>query len=406
MSVAVILLAASNAGYADEEIYNAELPQAVVQQVEEAFAEYETPEAALLAQDANLEIKGDTTISLTFVGEGAGFKNSVGVFTYDENHEILEQETVFANFSGTGPGLAGGGDLLPGDTVDVGPFLDGDQVGFFVIANGYHNASGKTYRTLADLNPDGHDHDAVVEIEGAGTLIGFEDLWNLGDADYNDALLMVSTHIMPQDSPGLVMESAAQHVAEPVAEAVAQPIAESVPERDADPDEAERNAEREAELVAQVAHILEIPSASADQLIRKHGFGAIEEAIRRSSGDPSKFSANLYGYDVGHGPGSSAGGGGSVSAPLASYSECEESFQATFQLFSPVTGLEVASAVVSLTVVRASSNMILGVYRVPYDINAGSYFLSLDTSGMSSGWYDLYLGLDDRHSYLVRVELP
>jgi Domain of unknown function (DUF4114) len=361
------------------EVYHTELPEAVMEQAEEVFDEYQTPAAGVLEQNANLEIEGETIISLTFVGEGAGYKNSVGVFTYDESNEIIDQAIIFENFSGMGPGLAGGGTLLPGDTVDVGPFLPGDQVGFFVIANGFHNSSGRTYGTLSNLNPDGHDHDGAIEIDNVGTLIGFEDLWNLGDRDYNDALLMVSTSVVPQDVPE--------------------------PEPEPDPG-AEPEGESEQKLIDRLAQILEVSHDSAVQLIREHGFGAIVRAVGYSSGDRDRFWTALYGYSLGRVENSIAGGGGSVSAPLVCYSEYEESFQVAFHLSNPVTRMEVTTAIVTLTVVRASSNMILDVYRVPYDISAGSYFLQLDTSAMASGWYDLYLGLDDGRSHLVHTEIP
>ncbi len=179
------------------ELYWQQLPDAVLMAAEENFHDGKPVDPSLLGTLANITIRDITTLSLSFVWETAGFRNSVGFYRMEEDGSILDETVVFPNFSGTGPGLAGGGDLIPGDTVDVGPFLPGERVGFFLIANGYQNPEGHRWYTEPELNADGHNHTAVVEIEDQGFLLGFEDLWNLGDRDYSDALLFVSAERVP-----------------------------------------------------------------------------------------------------------------------------------------------------------------------------------------------------------------
>lgn len=60
------------------------------------------------------------------------FSNTFGYFIFDYNDEILEQITIFDNASK----LNGGGTLLNGDTVNVGQFPAGANIGFWLEAGG------------------------------------------------------------------------------------------------------------------------------------------------------------------------------------------------------------------------------------------------------------------------------
>jgi hypothetical protein len=156
--------------------------------------------------DPNIHLLSDAEVNVTFVDEGAGYKNSFGYFVYDDSENILYEQTIFANASERG----GGGRLRPGDTVSLGTFDEGTNIGFWVQANGYRNPNGYTYYSLDQYNPDGLRHIAIINDVGSQRLvIGFEDLYNLGDQDYNDVVFTftdipfyaIDTSKIPTGSP-------------------------------------------------------------------------------------------------------------------------------------------------------------------------------------------------------------
>jgi hypothetical protein len=83
-----------------------------------------------------------------------------------------------------------GGCMYTGSSVQVGPIAAGSQVGFFIKSNGYSDSNGAIYYSVHNTstpvkNADGYRHTAWVGTSGV-ILIGFEDLKNLGDKDFND----------------------------------------------------------------------------------------------------------------------------------------------------------------------------------------------------------------------------
>lgn len=139
--------------------------------------------------DPNLRLIDTAEISVTFIDEGAGYKNKFGYFLFDENRNVLHKNTLFENASK----LGGGGLLIAGDTIDIGTFEAGTNIGFWLQANGYNNPNGATYYTLDELNPDGLRHMAIMsDEENERLVIGIEDLYNLGDQDYNDIIFTFS----------------------------------------------------------------------------------------------------------------------------------------------------------------------------------------------------------------------
>ena len=172
------------------------------------------------------------TVTATFIGEEAGYKNIVGMYKVDADGNITDVEFVWTNASLQGSG----GTMQPGDQAS---FETGDtgQFGMFLVADGYgqnnslrgfdlengslefRNADGSpattdsvnptlfyisptgaatavngpTYHSAsATLNPDGKVHTAL-ETDADGTVtIGWEDLPNLGDHDYDDVIMTLN----------------------------------------------------------------------------------------------------------------------------------------------------------------------------------------------------------------------
>lgn len=190
----------------------------------------------------------DSTVSVSFISEGAGYKNSVGYYTFNDGAfdgltkanvdtngnggiSIVELDQLdgvdvgwlFPNTSATGSG----GNLNVGDTMDISGLSDNQNVGFFLLANAWNgntvNGIGtrEAYFTNDFLNPESWSGAASdgssVAPSGWSTAVGynadgtfshttllasptnseevilsFEDLKYGGDKDYNDAVFMIT----------------------------------------------------------------------------------------------------------------------------------------------------------------------------------------------------------------------
>ena len=174
-----------------EGLYHVEFSQQELNRIQELFPERGgiNPSYIHSQTDPNLILLDDAEISVTFIDEGAGYRNSFGYFLYDSEGTVLYKETLFDNASKAGAG----GSLVAGDTLDMGSFEAGSRIGFWLQANGYNDPNGHTYYTLDSLNPDGLRHMAIVSDEANERLvIGIEDLYGLGDEDYNDIIFTFS----------------------------------------------------------------------------------------------------------------------------------------------------------------------------------------------------------------------
>jgi len=349
------------------EMFTMKLPQEVHEAVENYFLRPRTPSPESLSTSANIEVQFAKTISLSFVYESAGYKNSVGYFTYDEDGTVLEQHVVFGNFSGTGPGLHGGGTLNPGDTITIGSFAPGERVGFFVIANGFTHPNGHRWYSLPEHNRDGKDHDSAVVLENIGTLIGFEDLWNLADRDYNDVMMLVTTVLEATEPEGGAQEPRV------------------------DPFLA---------TVTQTANLLGIDMQEAVQLISSHGLLAVKRAIRTASDEPS-FWAALSGYDL------VTGGGGGGSMDSGNSSQLLE-----FWLNHPVTGDPIDSERVLVTIAQTITTTegmaynILEAVMVEFNAETESYRYDFQSLSLDAGWYELCLQFSNGTSEIFAMFIP
>ncbi len=191
---------------------------------------------------SKLKITEDVTAKVTWQGESAGFKNALGMYTFDKNGNITGVKMLFANASEQGSG----GDLVTGKSgVDVGLHA-GDRVGFFVAPNAFSQsgmdkllADAKGSFKLVDAktgkpgivgqggefklvhvdgsgkmtdiktqygtsiftssqanNGDGLKHEVTTVDPLTGKItVGFEDLWKGGDKDFDDARFTIDIGI-------------------------------------------------------------------------------------------------------------------------------------------------------------------------------------------------------------------
>lgn len=152
-----------------------------------------------IALDASdLFLSETSQVRAYFVGEGAGYRNSFGVYTGDSSEGLNgDAGLIFPDASSSNSYLnptessyrSSSAPLAAGDFVDLGTFEAGTQLNLFLIANG---ASGgtNTYYTDMSLNADGIDHFVVLATpDSPYILVGAEDLFGGGDEDYNDVVV-------------------------------------------------------------------------------------------------------------------------------------------------------------------------------------------------------------------------
>lgn len=199
-----LALVATQAGAVSDlsaSIYSMDLPPETLNQVQSLLPERQVNSAFVnSAMDPNLRLLEKAEVSLTFIDEGAGYQNEFGYFLFDDEYNILEERTIFANASKETSKVGGGaadnkkfGGLEFGDTVDLGVFEAGTNIGFWLQGNGFNDPNGHTYYTLDHLNPDGFRHVAMIaDPVNERLVMGFEDLYNLGDQDFNDIVFTLT----------------------------------------------------------------------------------------------------------------------------------------------------------------------------------------------------------------------
>lgn len=244
---------------ATDTLVNIDLNPDLLTELSQALPESQDVNQDFLNPDynPNISLQEDAHVAVTFLDEGAGYRNSLGYFTYSDSTfdglsfgdidsdgsghiGISELQTV----SGINAGMifnnaserGGGGQLRAGDTVTLTGAsitnVDGDQfdmvggsrmdagtnIGFFVLQNawnGYQVRGWDTSQpdplamyTIDFLNPE---NSASATIDNSGTysrhvammetmsgenevILGFEDLVRPGgDNDFNDAVFLVRT---------------------------------------------------------------------------------------------------------------------------------------------------------------------------------------------------------------------
>jgi serralysin len=186
------------------------------------------------------EVFADRVATITFQGESAGYKNSFGMYKIDANGNFTSVEVLFANASEKNSG----GNLIKGQSQVQVNLKAGEMIGFFVAPDAYsksagildrtdghfefRDSSGKPGRighgsdlslwfvpkdgsaalqvktqygtsmffTKDALNIDNISHVRTVGSEVTGVVqIGFEDLLNGGDKDFDDSRFSIDVGV-------------------------------------------------------------------------------------------------------------------------------------------------------------------------------------------------------------------
>ncbi|MBD2490748.1 DUF4114 domain-containing protein [Aulosira sp. FACHB-615] len=144
---------------------------------------------------SQLFLKQKHNVRVWFLNEGATYKNQLAYESI--RGEQYNNGMIFENVScdSTKNKCERGdkdGVLDIGDFVDLGNFKAGTQLNFLLKSDGYSATpkNGDIYGADASLNPDGLQHVMAWKI-GNYLMMGFEDLRNGGDKDYNDTIFVV-----------------------------------------------------------------------------------------------------------------------------------------------------------------------------------------------------------------------
>lgn len=165
------------------------------------------PEYLADGNEINTTVLQDADVWVTFVHEGAGYKNALGFYTYPSNtppssvSDIDSITIIFPNVSYRGSG----GDLISGDKAYLGHYPAGTEIGWVLLANAWSsggiNDGVRQLYSNPDFNPENdpskRQHNVLLYDEARDlTVLGFEDLNREygSDDDFNDALFFVTSN--------------------------------------------------------------------------------------------------------------------------------------------------------------------------------------------------------------------
>ncbi|MDD1782718.1 DUF4114 domain-containing protein [Enterovibrio sp. ZSDZ35] len=143
-----------------------------------------------------LEGDGKVTIELSEFTHSAAYNNSIGYYVTDENGNIVRAVVIADNVKNV-TDLSMELDISGGSSFGLFLIPDGDRKGFDVgdvtidLSGSSSTVSQGSANSVVHVaneaeNGDGHDHETVI-----GDRSSWEDLWQLGDNDFNDTAFNV-----------------------------------------------------------------------------------------------------------------------------------------------------------------------------------------------------------------------
>lgn len=152
---------------------------------------------------AKLNLIYDHEVKVHFLSEGAMFRNQLGVNvkgTTNLNDTILFDDiscldkscstlTGYSKPEISSSTIAKGG-LTAGEYASLGTVKAGSTLDFWLNANGFLNPKATRWSTDTSKNKDGLQHVMAYEYEDY-LVLGWEDLMNGGDKDYNDVVFAI-----------------------------------------------------------------------------------------------------------------------------------------------------------------------------------------------------------------------
>ena len=174
---------------------------------------------------SDLKITSLADVWITFVHEGADYRNTLAYYTYPtgnpptNENQINNANVIFPNCSLIGGN--GQGNMISGDKVKIGRFPAGTSIGFVLLQNAYQgngaiNFDATKFFSTEGVNPESDPskrrHNVVLHnVDQRTFLIGFEDINRMpgqgSDQDFNDLVFYAQSNpveaISPVDIPVL-----------------------------------------------------------------------------------------------------------------------------------------------------------------------------------------------------------
>ena len=165
------------------------------------------PNYLLPEWDHNIKLLEACDVWITFVHEGAGYKNVLGYYTYDTDDvpqtpdEIDSITVIFPNVS-----YPSAGGLVSGNKVYLGQFEANTTISFALIANGWVNGEVTNGKWIvysnpnlnSESDPELRQHMVLLNDNGRDLfLLGIEDILRdkpYCDQDFNDAVFYVTAN--------------------------------------------------------------------------------------------------------------------------------------------------------------------------------------------------------------------
>lgn len=158
-------------------------------------------------------------VFMTFVHEGAGYKNSLGFFDFPSLASLpvdptsLIRTIVFPNLS-----FPSAGELQTDDALQLGSYTAGTYIGTFLVSNGWISGSTVSETQTVLYSPKKYERAAGAQVvalyDGISgkIVVSYEDIPRPGgDMDFNDAIFLLETN-----PPDLFNTDSLYHLSEPV----------------------------------------------------------------------------------------------------------------------------------------------------------------------------------------------
>ena len=157
--------------------------------------------------ETDIDITQTADVWITFVHEGAGYKNSMGYYVYNTTNPpatAADIDSIFIAMPNTSFAGSGGG-LYSGNKIYLGQFGPNTSIGWVIFQNAWNGSSVNVNRprfySNPDLNPEStasaRQHNVQLYDNSRDViLIGFEDLnrQTNSDEDFNDLIFYVSAN--------------------------------------------------------------------------------------------------------------------------------------------------------------------------------------------------------------------
>ncbi|NQX77376.1 LruC domain-containing protein [Gilvibacter sp.] len=167
------------------------------------------PQYLTTGNELDVQLESTSDVWVTFVHEGAGFRNALGYYVFDTDNppaNTSEIDSIYVVLPNTSFRTSGG-ELYSGDKVKLGAFEGGKTISWVLFQNAWNgsgvNVNATKYYSRIDFNttesnPEMRQHTVQLLDVGRQILLnGFEDLprsTGQSDEDFNDLIFYVSAN--------------------------------------------------------------------------------------------------------------------------------------------------------------------------------------------------------------------